>query len=510
MINLNLVKPQSSITNALVTKPCSNYKINTLKKDCISFTSKPLDVNKCIENLSNIKTDGLFSDKKFEQNDLKILKELLTKDSSKWELVQKLAETRGIGSKTVTAIACCYDKERSDKLIKLFDNLEKLKNNPKNSYSQKEIDALKSSSLNKLNNFDKVIELAKTFKKKDIIQFAKNKSDDEIKNCYDILTNDKYVKKYDTTYKNHIKYDLKTLKSFQSFLKTNLSTKSINQIHALAGKDFSLLGNIINQAEGKKPHYQFEENKCHENEYIIKITTDNNNRCELEGDICLSQKEGFISARISNSNNSTTTSNNKDLRHNITTERIRDNYSDRLLSEKTYKKENGKITNTTIIEKSDITGVYNVYDIDEQGNKTQTCSAKIDKNTGKRTVHKKLKSLDGTITKFEYTQSQNGDKETSYEIVDKDGKVLCKEYLTYEKINKNVIKTTRNGNIYKSWIDNNRLFIYDKKSDYTYSKNLSNLIEVSNPHTKKEIIYNLTKLFNVLRCLSFYKISALF
>ena len=42
--------------------------------------------------------------------------------------------------------------------------------------------------------------------KKDIIQFAKNKSDDEIKNCYDILTNDKYVKKYDTTYKNHIKY----------------------------------------------------------------------------------------------------------------------------------------------------------------------------------------------------------------------------------------------------------------------------------------------------------------
>ncbi len=493
MINVNSVKAQNY--SCADSKNKSNkYFLKPTPHDTVSFTANAINVQNCINELEKIKIDGRFSERKFEKQDLDILKDVLNKDNSKWELVKKLSNTKGIGSKTVTVIACCYDKDRSQKVIQNFNNIDKLKDKKSgllSKFSDKELNTLKIFSLKNVENFDKIIKMAKSdiFNAKEIISFAKKADEKDILETYNIIKDNTYKQKYSESLKKHSKYDIKTLNNLYAFSKTNLSEEDIFNIKKLAGKDFPLIANIVRQTESKNPQMSFVEDKVNENAYILKIKANTNNGKSI-GEIFLSEKEGFTSARITDYENKQIYSESKDLRTNIVTKRVRESESDILLSEMSYEKDKNKqIKNKTIIEKSDIIGAYNVYKFDENGNKVQTSSANIDKN-GNKIVKKKLKSLDGTITNYNYTEDKKGNRKINYTITDNTGKELYKLNSTFEVIDKNTFRSTKNGKTYNIKFSDDQIEIENilGKQVLTGTRSLSTLLDTRKPE-------------NIIKCL---------
>ena len=74
-------------------------------------------------------------------------------------------------------------------------------------------------------------------------------------------------------------------------------------------------------------------------------------------------------------------------------------------------------------------GRYLVYQ-DEKGNKI---------------VKKKLESLDGTITNYNYTEDKKGNRKINYTITDNTGKELYKLDSTFEVIDENTLGEDDNG-----------------------------------------------------------------
>ena len=478
MINVNSVKAQNY--SCADSKNKSNkYFLKPTPHDTVSFTANAINVQNCINELEKIKIDGRFSERKFEKQDLDILKDVLNKDNSKWELVKKLSNTKGIGSKTVTVIACCYDKDRSQKVIQNFNNIDKLKDKKSgllSKFSDKELNTLKIYSLKNVENFDKIIKMAKSdiFNAKEIISFAKKADEKDILNTYDIIANYKYAQKFKSSINKHHKFNIKTLNDLNAFVNTNLDEKEIFTVKKLAGKDFPLVADIVRQASSKQANIELLADKNNENAYKIKISSKTDKSI---GFAYLSEKEGFISASITDFKDKIYFK-SKDIRNNFVTQRVRssENNNDVLLSEVSYvDNKTHNIKNKTIIEKSDIVGAYNIYKVDEKGNKVQTSSAKIDEN-GNKIVKKTLESLDGTVSKYNYTETPKGDRKINFTITDKEGKELYKLNSSFKSIDENTFESTRNGRTYIVKFSNNDIEFYNKTEDYSFSKSLSEFI----------------------------------
>ncbi len=104
---------------------------------------------------------------------------------------------------------------------------------------------------------------------------------------------------------------------------------------------------------------------------------------------------------------------------------------------------------TTITYKpSDVEGIYNVTETDAAGNSKVITSA-VKSPDGSIRIVKNMESLDGTTTKYLFTQDASGNHiRTFNQITDKDGKVLSTIDRTYDRVSDDLAFSSVNGRNY--------------------------------------------------------------
>lgn len=122
--------------------------------------------------------------------------------------------------------------------------------------------------------------------------------------------------------------------------------------------------------------------------------------------------------------------------------KIRRDKQNRLIRKETY-------------EKSDVDGMFNVKYEFPNGKTRQISKATVDKKTGHTLIEKDMRSTDMTRTQYRYEDDPLGNRIIDYKITTPDGKVLMNQSQSFEVLNENTFRSSRNDKSY--------LIQYDKK-----------------------------------------------
>ena len=96
---------------------------------------------------------------------------------------------------------------------------------------------------------------------------------------------------------------------------------------------------------------------------------------------------------------------------------------------------------------SNVEGVYNIKEMDEEGQLHTLCKAR--KDSDGTHIEKKLRSFDGTQTAVKYYASPNNrDEFFEYKIIDTRGNVLAKKETAIKVLDENTVETNTNGKKY--------------------------------------------------------------
>lgn len=117
----------------------------------------------------------------------------------------------------------------------------------------------------------------------------------------------------------------------------------------------------------------------------------------------------------------------------------------------------GRLIRKETYQKSDIAGMFNVKYEFPNGKTRQLSKATVDKKTGHTLVEKDMRSVDMTRTQFRYEDDPNGNRIVDYKITSPDGRVLMKQSQTFEVLDENKFRSTRNNKSY--------LIEYDTKAN---------------------------------------------
>lgn len=124
----------------------------------------------------------------------------------------------------------------------------------------------------------------------------------------------------------------------------------------------------------------------------------------------------------------------------------------------------GQVLRKELYTLSDLAGIPNIKYVYPNGEEKIISSGHYDENTGKTTVTKDMKSLDGTKTEYLYEDEPNGNMHSSYKITDKNGNVLLDKTITFEKLDENTFISTEN----------------DKKYEVKFSNGIINITNMNN------------------------------
>ena len=148
----------------------------------------------------------------------------------------------------------------------------------------------------------------------------------------------------------------------------------------------------------------------------------------------------------------------------------------------------GKLIRKETLEQSEIPGMYNVkYDF-PNGKSRVLSSATVDKKTGNVLILKDMRSADMTRTQYRYEDDPEGNRIMEYKVTTPNGKVLMNQSQTFEKIDENKFRSTRND---KSFL----VELTDKSIDVT-DENKKEKFEIP---TKGFIKGNEKKVMNMLK-----------
>ena len=106
-------------------------------------------------------------------------------------------------------------------------------------------------------------------------------------------------------------------------------------------------------------------------------------------------------------------------------------------------------------EKSDVDGTFNVKYEFPNGKVRQLSKATVDKKTGHTLIEKDMRSTDMTRTQYRYEDDPMGNRIIDYKITAPDGKVLMNQSQSFEVLDENTFRSSRN--------DKSFLIQYDKK-----------------------------------------------
>ena len=127
-----------------------------------------------------------------------------------------------------------------------------------------------------------------------------------------------------------------------------------------------------------------------------------------------------------------------------------DEYGLKVLTEATKIKRDkqNRLIRKETYEKSDVAGVYNIKYEFPDGKVRQLSKATVDKKTGHVLIEKDMRSADMTRTQFRYEDDPKGNRIIDYKITSPEGKVLMKQSQSFEVIDKNTFRSSRNDKSY--------------------------------------------------------------
>lgn len=131
-----------------------------------------------------------------------------------------------------------------------------------------------------------------------------------------------------------------------------------------------------------------------------------------------------------------------------------------------------------IYEKSDVDGIYNIKYEFPNGKSRQLSKATKDKNTGAVIIEKDMRSADMTRTQYRYEDDPNGNRIIDYKITSPSGNILMNQSQTFEVLDKNKFRSTRNDKTYLMEFDNKTKIIkvIDEKTNNANEIDLKTMI----------------------------------
>ena len=140
-----------------------------------------------------------------------------------------------------------------------------------------------------------------------------------------------------------------------------------------------------------------------------------------------------------------------------------------------------------IYEKSDIEGMYNVKYEFPNGKVRQISKATKDKNTGAVLIEKDMRSSDMTRTQYRYEDDPNGNRIIDYKITAPDGKVLMNQSQSFEVLNENTFRSSRNDKSYLIQYDKkeNTITVVDEQKQDGFQIPIKGFVVPKNPKDRK-------------------------
>lgn len=125
-----------------------------------------------------------------------------------------------------------------------------------------------------------------------------------------------------------------------------------------------------------------------------------------------------------------------------------------------HKDENGKVIKTEAYTQSPVKGLYDITETDADG-KTKIIAKATKNEDGSYSIERHLTSLDGTKTEYMFKTDKDGNHKSMFcQITDANGNVLSTIDRTYDKKG-STVKSTLNGNQYKSERNGKEVTIVD-------------------------------------------------
>lgn len=149
-------------------------------------------------------------------------------------------------------------------------------------------------------------------------------------------------------------------------------------------------------------------------------------------------------------------------------------------------KKGEKIVETTI--PSEVEGVYKIVQKAPNGTVKVLGDAKIDPQTGIKTITKNLESLDGTTTNKVITIQPNGNKSLTYIIKDANGNVLMNRQLTHTFVSPTEAISKVNGNTYKISYSADKISVLNSQNGKVTEINLNEILKDCTPEQKQKMM----------------------
>ncbi len=155
--------------------------------------------------------------------------------------------------------------------------------------------------------------------------------------------------------------------------------------------------------------------------------------------------------------------------------KIRRDKQNRLIRKETY-------------EKSDVPGMFNVKYEFPNGKTRQLSKATVDKKTGHTLIEKDMRSTDMTRTQYRYEDDPMGNRIVDYKITSPDGKVLMKQSQSFEVLDENTFRSSRNDKSYLIQYDKkeNTITVVDEQKMDGFQIPISGYVVPKNPKDRKD------------------------
>ena len=503
---LKTILPHTSFMRGIKTRP-----FNEVLQEITTFSKSSHNVCKDIK-LAGKKTTRF--EQFFRQNHTPALEDMGRVDNQKWDLLEQLCSRQGLKTKDIGAIAR-YDNETvkflselpDEKLLKLRDFL-RMKDSHCEYLQAVNSDTLKFLSEMKepqLNFVKKYIQLEnrgyKVFNNKEILALS------------ELGCNEQQMNKliFDGGLNGESILEAKMVKN----LNTDKLIEEINQAKKLYGKKFGrahIMHNSYNpdnftlaiaeKGTGKAYLKTFDKDfKVINQEELFIESIENGNLSLTRENVKSLQKTPELLKMLEKDENTIIKlrriSQKGELNSDVT---LKANYTEttqnpKLLFSKSQvlkedlsfvNKEGEKIVETMI--PSEVEGVYKIVQKAPNGTVKVLGDAKIDPQTGLKTITKNLESLDGTTTNKVITIQPNGNKSLTYVIKDSDGNVLMNRQLTHTFVSPTEAISKVNGNTYKISYSTDKISVLNSQNGKVTEINLNEILKDCTPEQKQKMM----------------------
>lgn len=229
------------------------------------------------------------------------------------------------------------------------------------------------------------------------------------------------------------------------FAQTNLSGFEIKWIVEKNDVNFAKLGKMIaNEEAGKKNvSISFNNDSADKSNYVLTSKSQGIQTSKL-----LDKDLNVLTDEVTTEKGDFKITQVKDFKNNTEIKAKTDKNGTLIEEIKTYKDKSGKILKTQSAKLSEVEGVYDVKVKNADGSVDILSQGKYDAKTGIATITKNMTSFDGTKTQYKSTYDKEGNRETQYQITDKNGRVLMDNTEKFSKKGNKAV-SEKNGQVYE-------------------------------------------------------------